>query len=182
MPKKTTHPLVMELLLGKSVEEVIQEHFSGYMPSDYARTHLPRLIREIVEAKDESLRFAVRLEVDKVLREPVVKLKPYTCESNITLDYGTRVSDSPQPDCMILNDIVRRLYGINREDSKATHTQGFVRTTAVLYHCLKCGKTKCERYEQTLTANSFRFGYRILICQRCNEVVTSTLSKTWLGE
>ena len=181
MPKKTTHPLIMELALGKSVEEVIQEHFSGYTLSNFARGHLPRLIREIIEVDNKALRFTVRLELDESLQQPVIQLMPYTCQSDITLNYGSEVSTSPQSDCVVLNDIVRRLYGITRKDPKATHTQGFVKTTAVSCTCWRCVNTQCERYEQNLTANNYHFRYQICICQKCNEIARAGLSKTWLG-
>ena len=181
MPKKTTHPLIMELALGKSVEEVIQGHFSGYTLSDFARSHLARLIREIVELDNKALRFAVRLDLNKSSQEPVVRLISYTCPSTITLDYTSRDHASAQPDCVILNDIVRRLYGINKKDPKATQTHGFVKTTSVGIRCFECGQADCPRYEQILIANNYRFRYRIAICQRCNSISLPGLSKTWLG-
>jgi hypothetical protein len=181
MPKKTTHPLITEILLGKSVDELIQEHFSAYTLSDVARRHLPRLIREIIQANDKALRFAIRLELDNSLMNAVVQLKPYTCQSDITLNYGSERSFCHQSDCIILNEIVRRLFGITRKDPKGTLTHGFVSKTAVPSHCGRCGRTKADRYEQVLVTHEYRFGYRLLICQRCDGVITSGVSKTWLG-
>lgn len=178
MPKKTTHPLITEILLGMSVEKVIQEHFSGYKLSDFARKHLPRLIGEIIKLDNKALRFAVRLELDKSSQEPVVRLMSYTCQSDITLTYESEVPRSPQPDCVILNDIVRRLYGINRKDPKATHTQGFVKVPAVSRTCPRCGKGKCQRYEQRLTANNYLAIYKISICPKCNGLASEGFGRS----
>jgi len=53
-------PIIKEMLLGKTVEEVIKEHFSEVEFKEYStEKKLPEIIREVVRIGKSDLKFAV---------------------------------------------------------------------------------------------------------------------------
>jgi len=126
MPKKKIQqPLVKEIQNGKSVEEVIKEHFSEYELTPVAREELPDTIREIIRINNKNLQFAVRSTWEW---SEVFSLN---AENEFSWEYwghseeGTKypMDEEAYSDSRILNEIVRSLYGIKEKAPKATLTE-----------------------------------------------------------
>lgn len=119
--KTKSHPLIKELQLGKSPEELVREHFVSYDFQGDVYDRLPDIVREIVRIGNERLRFAVRLRGSC----NVIILGG---SSDLSLEYwdydrGQSLEDDAHLDCGILNEIVERIYGVSRKKSKIKLTK-----------------------------------------------------------
>lgn len=179
MKTSTTHPLLKEIQLGKSPEELVREHFVGYDFQGDVYDQLPDIVREIVRIGNEHLRFAVALEDGWC---GIVVLGA-GARNALTLDYwndedGFAKDEDANLDCEILNEIVERLYGIKRKKPKPKLTnEQFARkkgnvcpycggggATVVLddvtwnnrdiMGCLGCGETWSRDYKIVVTGFS----------------------------
>ncbi len=136
------HPIITELQLGKSVEDVIKDHFSdrdfeAYLTED----RLPEIIKEIIRIGKKDLRFAVDVGHDSC---GIIVLN---AESDLELDHYWDDEDNwansgeASEDCDALNEIVERLYGAKRKKPKPKITnEMFVRKHGKI--CPYCGAVK----------------------------------------
>jgi hypothetical protein len=136
------HPIITELQLGKSVEEVIKDHFSDRDFEVYStEDRLSEIIKEIIRIGKKDLRFAVDVGRDScrifVLNaESDLGLGHYWDEEN-----NWAMSSEAAVDCDVLNEIVERLYGAKRKKPKPKITnEMFVRKKGNI--CPYCGATK----------------------------------------
>jgi hypothetical protein len=169
------HPLIRELELGRTVDELIAEHFTDCDFSGPAENHLPQIIRELVNV-GRPVRFAVLLTA-------------YSCEvfvldekCNIGFDYwdyrhSSALDDDAHRDCGILNEITEKLFGIKRKSQKPLLTPAqFVQkkgkvcpfclhgepkvldevtwTAFEVCGCPKCGQTWRKNFKQSITGFS----------------------------
>lgn len=154
------HPLIKELKLGKSPEELVREHFVGYDFQGDVYGRLPDIVREIVRIGDEHLRFAV-------------KLTDYKCEiiilssSDLYLNYWdydreAPLEDDARTDCEMLNQIVDRIYGTERKKGRPKITkEQFLRKKGRV--CPYCGQ-KPEVLDDVTWSDRDIMG-----CQNCGE-------------
>jgi hypothetical protein len=159
------HPIITELQLGKSVEEVIKDHFSHYdfEMSETVRS-LPEIIKEIIRIGKSDLRFAVDVGPDSC---GIIVLN---AESDLSLDYywnydeNWAMSDEAAEDCRNLNEIVDALYGTKRKKPKPKITkEQFVIKNGKI--CPYCGATKifvldCETWND----------HDEMGCRKCGEI------------
>jgi hypothetical protein len=126
MPKKKpTHALIGEMQLGKSVEDVIKEHFSDYGLTADAREALPEIVREVLRINKKDLQFQVLTLEDQSW------ITILNAASDLCLEYWeyddedlpSALMEEAYEDCGILNEIVRRLYGVRKKRPKATLTE-----------------------------------------------------------
>ena len=123
--KRTKHPLIREIQLGKTVEEVIAEHFAGYDLQEPAHEALPAIIREVIRINKSDLQFQVRTLADEswimvlnAISDLCIEYWEYNQE-----DRRVALEEEAYRDCKTLNEIVRKLYGVKRERPKATLTR-----------------------------------------------------------
>lgn len=136
------HPIITEIQLGKSVKEVIKEHFSHYNFELYLTEDLlPVVIKEIIHIGKSDLRFAVDVGYDSC---GIIVLN---AESNLSLDHywddenNWARTDESGADCKALNEIVDALYGTKRKKPKPKVTkEQFVRKNGNI--CPYCGAVK----------------------------------------
>lgn len=158
------HPIITELQLGKSVEEVISEHFEYDFEEGDVQEMLPEIVREIVRIGRADLRFAVDVGIDSC---GIVFLN---AESGLNMDYywddeghWPRTGEA-EADCGILNEIVERLYGTERKRPKPRFTkEQFVRRKGNI--CPYCGGKKIIVLDGETYTNHDEMG-----CQSCGEV------------
>jgi hypothetical protein len=118
MPKKKpTHALIGEIKLGKSVEDVITEHFSEYELTDRALEQLPRLIGEVVRINKHDVQFQVTTTRDESSISVLNATSDFCIEYWEYNQYDDKISleEEAYEDCEILNEIVRRLYGVKKK-------------------------------------------------------------------
>lgn len=170
------HPLIKEIQLGKSVEEVIEEHFSEYeFQRGEAQDRLPEIVREIIRINNKWTKFAVKVMSDEC---HIVILN---AASDLMLnywddEYSMADDDNAHEDCETLNEIVERLYGIKRKKPKPKLTKeqfiakkgnacpycgrkaeildGVTWTDRDFMGCPGCGETWEARYERVFTGFS----------------------------
>jgi len=136
------HPIITELQLGKSVEDVIKDCFSHYDFEIYeTEDRLPEIIKEIIRIGKKDLRFAVDVGYDNC---GIIVLN---AESDLSLDHywddedNWARSDEANQDCRNLNEIVDALYGAKRKKPKPKITkEQFVIKNGKI--CPYCGATK----------------------------------------
>jgi hypothetical protein len=123
--KTKTHPLIREIQLGRTVEEVVDEHL---LP-DYdlhgcygEGADLYDIVREVVRLNKKWLRFAVETGPGScniiVLNDSSDLSMSYWDD-----DYEFALSDNAEADCQTLNDIVERIYGTKRKKPKPKMSQ-----------------------------------------------------------
>lgn len=123
--KTKTHPLIREIQLGRSVEEVVDEHLlpDWDIHGCYGEgLDLYGLVREIVRLNKKWLRFAVETSPGScniiVLNDSSDLSMSYWDD-----DYGYALSDHAEADCEILNNIVEKIYGTKRKKPKPKISQ-----------------------------------------------------------
>lgn len=169
------HPIITELQLGKSVEEVISEHFEYDFEEGDVQERLPEIVREIVRIGKANLRFAVDVGIDYC---SVIVLN---AESELLLDHywddeghWARTNEA-QADCERLNEIVERLYGARNKKPKPRLTkEQFVRRKGRL--CPYCGGKKIIVLDGETYNDSDEMG-----CQACGEIWNMTHKKVVTG-
>ena len=142
------HPIITEIQLGKSVEDVIKDRFAGeeagedyYFEMCMTEDMLPEIIREIIRIGKSDLRFVVEVTVEScgiMVLNAETKLDLFHYwddEDNWARD------DEAYTDCHALNRIVDALYGTKRKKlhPKITKEQ-FVSKNGKI--CPYCGSTK----------------------------------------
>ena len=163
--KKTKHPLIREIQLGKTVEEVIEEHFAEYELYEWLRDHLPALILEVISIDKMDLQFQVQTTEDEtriIILNATSDVYLRYCQFGLkdgTVDFEEEVYDA----CEFLNEIVRRLYGVEKKRPRAMLTReqfvkgkgeacpycrgkallglNDIRPQAVIVGCTQCGAT-----------------------------------------
>lgn len=160
--KTSKHPLIREIQLGKSVDEVVNDHFMDYdFQGDDIHQKLPEIIREIVRINKNDLKFAVSLDSDWCA---IIFLNG---ESKLTLDYwnyddGYALDDNANLDCELLNKIVDRLYGTKRKKPVAkVPMEKFLKKNGDI--CPYCGRTPTTLDEVTWNNRD------IMGCTNCGE-------------
>lgn len=161
MPKTAKHPLIKEIQLGKTPEELVRDHFVSYDFQGDVYDRLPDIVREIVRINNKWIRFAVKLE-------------DHRCEiiilnggSDLFLDYwnhddGFANDNDANLDCEILNEIVERLYGVKRKKPKPKLTnEQFARKKGNV--CPYCGRAAMVLDEVTWNNRD------IMGCPGCGE-------------
>lgn len=123
--KSKKHPLIKEIQLGKTVDEVVKEHFSdcGFQDdTSNIEERLPDVIREIVKAKNENLRFVVKVEADccsifMLNADSDLRIEGYMSDANYGEGFYPLI-DNAHADCEILNNITQKIYGVKRKKAK----------------------------------------------------------------
>lgn len=118
------NPIVKEIILGKTVDEAIEEHFSDMNWEEYAtEKRLPEIIKEIIRIGKSDLKFAVDVGCDYC---QIILLND---ELNLQLDHywedegNWAKTDNASQDCLNLNEIVEALYGTKRKKPKPKVTK-----------------------------------------------------------
>jgi hypothetical protein len=131
------NPIVKEILLGKTVDEAIKEHFSDFNWEEHAtEKRLPEIVREIIRIGKSDLRFAVDVGQESC---GIIILN---ADSEFTLDNYWEGSwartDEAGTDCRNLNEIVEALYGTKRKRTrpKITNDQFLNKKGKVCPYCL----------------------------------------------
>lgn len=164
MKKKPKHPLIREIQLGKSVKDVIDEHFSELSIEGLdTEARLEEIVKEIIRINKNDLRFAVVLENDSC---DIIVLND--SQSELVLDYwdhteGFALDEMAREDCETINEVVERLYGTKRKKAKAkiTKTQ-FLKKNGDI--CPYCGRTPTTLDETTWSNRD------IMGCSNCGEI------------
>lgn len=164
MKTKMKNPIIKEILLGKTVEEVIEEHFSDYEFEGYSTEEkLPEIIREIIRIGKSDLRFAVCLQhasCDIIFLNGKSDLQ---LENYWESDGDWAKTDEASQDCDNLNDIVERLYGVERKRPKAKITkEAFLKKKGKV--CPFCLSTKITALDEFTWTNHDEMG-----CRACGE-------------
>lgn len=161
---KTKQPIIKEILLGKTVDEAIEEHFSDYEWEENATwDRLPEIIREIIRIGKSDLRFAVDLNHETCL------ILILNAESDLELDgyweddgNWARI-DEVANDCENLNEIVERLYGTKRKKPEPKVTdETFVKKKGKV--CPYCKSTKIMVLDDVTWNDHDEMG-----CRKCGE-------------
>ena len=154
------HPLLMEVQLGKSVDELCEEHFSGLE----GWFEIEDVVREIIELNDPNIRFAVDLGYESC---QIIALNSRSnTELECQLDYWddegnfAREEDAGH-DCNLLNEIVCRLFGIVHEKPEAKITD---KQYIEQERCPFCLHKKLIRLDDQTWNNKDEMG-----CTRCGE-------------
>lgn len=120
-----SHPLIREVQLGKSVEELCRDNFGDYQfqvldPDD----DLPGIVREIVRRNKPDLKFAVKTD-DSSCRIILLNDKGDIEEIPDYWDdeYNMARDDDAACDCEYLNQIVLRIFGVEKKKPKAKITK-----------------------------------------------------------
>lgn len=158
------HPIIKEILLGKTVDEAIQEHFSDLNWEEYAtRNRLPDVIREIIRIGKSDLRFAVDVQSDSC------QIIPLNADFDPQLDhywedeYNFAKTDEASNDCDNLNGIVEALYGTKRKKPKPKATKElFLKKKGNL--CPYCLGTKIIVLDSDTWSDRDEMG-----CKKCGE-------------
>lgn len=163
MKKKPKHPLIREIQLGKSVEDVIEEHFSELSIENLdTEARLEEIVKEIIRINKNDLKFAVKLDDDWC---GIIFLNG---ESDLTLDYwnyddGFALDELAREDCETLNKIVDRLYGTKRKKPVAkVPMEKFLKKNGDI--CPYCGRTPTTLDETTWSNRD------IMGCSNCGEI------------
>ena len=152
------HPIITEIQLGKSVEEVIKDRFSGEAGEDYyfemcmTEDMLPEIIREIIRIGKSDLRFVVEVTSDScgimlLNAETKLDLNHYWDDDDTEITHFAAAAkpsareDEAATDCLVLNRIVDALYGTKRKNPhpKITKEQFISKNGKI---CPYCGSTK----------------------------------------
>jgi hypothetical protein len=133
------NPIVKEILLGKTVDEAIEEHFSNLSwEVSSVKYTLPEIIKEIIKIGKSDLKFAVDVGADYC---DIILLN---ADADLKLDHywdheaNWAMSHEAGHDCRNLNEIVEALYGIKRKKPrpKVTNDQFLNKKGKVCPYCL----------------------------------------------
>lgn len=165
-----THPIIMEIQLGKPVEAVVQEQEWDELLTDTTSARLPEIIKEIIRINNPNLTFAV-MGFDNECQIVVLNATSGIClEYYEYEDYGDgngeikrRLDEQAHDDCAVLNKIVQSLYGIERKAPKPSVTQEeFVEKDGKV--CPYCGAASVTDLDET-------YVYRIEMgCPTCGAI------------
>ncbi len=137
--KTKSHPLIRELQLGKSCQELATEllesdDFGGFQRID--DEELVRIIKELVALNDPNVRFGVFTESDSCSIDLVNNGKSVAVEGYYDDEYRFHLEDDAQCDCEILNDLVERLFGpVKIKRKKVTKTEILKAGGMICPHC-----------------------------------------------
>lgn len=173
------HALITELQLGKTVEELCEEHFKEYEFEQGLEEYLPSIVKGMTKLK-KPLRIVASVGSGHCCLDVLGKAKDLQDALSDTDDFywdddGYALDDDARHDAEILNEIMERLFGWKRNRKKPKiSSEEYLKNTDICPFCLKT-KPVIILDDATWTSRD------IMGCRSCGETWSKEHKKVITG-
>lgn len=178
--KKQSIPLIKEVMLGKSIEDLINEHWDHIEFTDTGIWELGEVVKSIITMNTPNLRFGVDVSHDYcdiiTINPPAgdaLRLEGYWDE-----DYNSSKDEDAWFDCKSLNEIVESLFAkTNKRKPKLSQSE-FIRLNGADSHkvCPFCLGKKLIVLDRVTWTNKVIMG-----CKKCGQVWNNLTREIVMG-